>query len=240
MNLRADLHLHSCLSPCGSLRLSPSRIVRRARETGLEAIALTDHNTARHVPLTARLCREAGLVFVRGLEAHSSEEIHVLCLFEQEDAALEFGQFLYAHLPPVRCIPEKMGDQVIVNEAEEILETLDRYLVNATDLTLTEIVERAHQMGGLAIPAHVDRPSSGLLGRLGFLPPLPCPTLEVSARYDRKRDPSGLAAHHRLITGSDAHEWEDIGNVFTNIEVRTRTTGALIEALRCEGRTSVG
>lgn len=234
MNLRADLHIHTCLSACGSLRMSPARIVRRAQAAGLDAIAVTDHNSARHVPLADRLCREAGLVLVPGLEAHTSEEIHVLCLFETAEAALAFGEVLYERLPPVRCVPEKMGDQVVVNEREEILETVERYLVNATNWTLTEMIEEVRAAGGLAVPAHADRPSSGVFGRLGFLPPLPCPTIEVSPRYDVEKDPAGLSARHRLMTGSDAHEPDQIGGAFTRIPVAERTARAILDALRSD------
>lgn len=238
MNLRADLHIHTCLSACGSLRMSPGRVVRRALAAGLDAIAVTDHNSARHVPLAERLCRETGLVLVPGLEAHTSEEIHVLCLFETVEAVLAFGDVLYDRLPPVRCVPEKMGDQVVVNEREEILETVDRYLVNATSWTLTEMIEETRAAGGLAIPAHVDRLSGGVLGKLGFLPPLPCPTLEVSPRYDRARDLSGLSAGHRLISGSDAHEPDQIGGAFTVIQAETRSARAILEVLRSDPVTT--
>jgi len=232
MILRADLHVHSCLSPCGSLRLSPREIARRARAAGLDAVALTDHNTARQIPAVAHCCRAAGLLFVPGIEAHTSEEIHVLCLFERDDDAVAFGDYLYGRLPPVACMPEKMGDQVVVNDAGEILGALDRFLTNATDLTLTELVEQTAAAGGLAIPAHVDRPSGGLLERLGFVPPLPFPTLEVSPRYDLGRDPLGLAGRHRLVTGSDAHAPEDIGRACARLEVAERSVRGILDALR--------
>ncbi len=232
MKIRADLHVHSCLSPCGSLRLSPREIARRARAAGLDAIALTDHNTALQVPAVARCCRDEGLICVPGIEAHTSEEIHVLCFFDHEATALAFGKEVYDRLPPVVCVPEKMGDQVAANEAGEIVETVERFLANATGWTLTELVERVNALGGLAAPAHVDRPSSGLLGRLGFVPPLPFPVLEVSPRYDRERDPEGLAPTYRLIAGSDAHEPEDIGRVSEAIEVAERSARGILDALR--------
>lgn len=232
MRIAADLHVHSCLSPCGSLRLSPREIARRARAAGLEAIALTDHNTALQVPAVERCCAAEGVLCVPGVEACTSEEIHVLCLFERAADAVAFGERLYERLPRVRCQPEKMGDQVISDEAGEIVGSLDYYLANATDWTLTELVEQAIASGGLAIPAHVDRPAGGLLPRLGFVPPLPFPTLEISRHYDRSRDPLGLSARHRLITGSDAHEPEEIGAARTELDVDERTVGALLNRLR--------
>lgn len=236
MRIAVDLHVHSCLSPCGSLRLSPREIARRARAAGLDAIALTDHNTALQVPAVARCCDAEGVLCVPGIEACSSEEIHVLCLFESASDAVAFGERLYARLPRVRCQPEKMGDQVISDEAGEIVGILDYYLANATNWTLTELVEQTNAAGGLAIPAHVDRPAGGLLALLGFVPPLPFPTLEVSRYYDRRRDPHGLSVRYRLITGSDAHEPEEIGTVQTELDVEERTVGALLHRLRSAAR----
>ncbi len=232
MKIRADLHVHSCLSPCGSLRLSPREIARCARTAGLDAIALTDHNTARQAPAVGRCCRAEGLVFVPGLEAHTSEEIHVLCLFEREEDAVAMGDRLYRRLPPVRCLPRKMGDQVISDEEGVITGTLDLFLANATNLTLTELVEWTVKSGGLAVPAHVDRPAGGLLERLGFIPSLPHPVLEVSPRYDRERDPLHLAEHYRLLIGSDAHAPEDIGRCCTTLDVTARTARGILDVLR--------
>ena len=234
MILRADLHVHSCLSPCGSLRLSPREIAQRAREIGLDAIALTDHNTARQAPAVGRCCRAEGLIFVPGVEAHTSEEIHVLCLFERTDFAVAFGRRLYRRLPPIRCVPAKMGDQVVSDEEGVIVGRLTRFLANATGWTLSELVEQASSAGGLAIPAHVDRPAGGLLERLGYMPPLSFPTLEVSPRYDPRRDPLGLAGRHRLITGSDAHEPEDIGRASVRLEVAERSVRGILDALRAD------
>lgn len=234
MILRADLHVHSCLSPCGSLRLSPREIARRARAAGLDAIALTDHNTARQAPAVGRCCRAAGLILVPGVEAHTSEEIHVLCLFERDDDAVAFGRRLYRRLPPIRCVLAKMGDQVISDDEGVIVGRLTRFLANATNWTLSELVKQASSAGGLAIPAHVDRPAGGLLARLGFVPPLSFPALEVSPHYDRRRDPLGLAGRHQLITGSDAHEPEDIGRASVQLEVAERSVRGVLDALRAE------
>jgi hypothetical protein len=168
---KADLHLHSCLSPCGDLESSPSLIAATARERGLDLIALTDHNSALNTPAFAVGCEREGIAAVFGMEATCAEEAHCLCLFASVEAALEFGSLLYERLVTVHNVPERWGDQVYVNADDEIEGEVEKLLISATDLALDEMERLVHGRGGLFIPAHVDRSAFSLMSQLGFVPP---------------------------------------------------------------------
>lgn len=213
--IRADLHIHSCLSPCGSLDMSPSAIVHAARHAGLDMIAVTDHNSSRNSAVVARLAKQAGLACWHGLEACTVEEIHVVCLFPRLDEAIELSTYLRERLPPVPWVEGKMGDQVIVNEQEEIEEWETLFLGSGARITLTELGERVLAAGGWFIPAHVDRPVNSLLSQLGRVPDFPFSALEVSPAYDLAKDPERLADRFPLVGHSDAHHLEDIGRRWT-------------------------
>ncbi len=90
----SDLHIHSVLSPCGSLSISPRAIVKRALELGLDLIALTDHNSVGNCEVLASCVEKEGdrLEAFYGLEAQTREEVHVICLFDNVHQTKEFGR----------------------------------------------------------------------------------------------------------------------------------------------------
>lgn len=230
MKFSCDFHLHSCLSPCGSLDSSPSAIARAAKIAGLDAIALTDHNSALNTPAFAACCRREGLLALYGMEICTVEEIHVLALFETPEAALGFGTHLFDHLPDFRNIPEKLGDQAVVDEHDNVLELVERYLGNATDLPLSQLPGLIAAHGGLFLPAHIDRLSCGVLAQLGTLPPECGPILEVT-RHRLREMQAAYGDTHTLVTFSDAHHPADIGRAATLIEADAFTLPALRAAL---------
>lgn len=226
MLLVADFHNHSCLSPCGSLELSPAVLVARAWERGVRVLALSDHNTARNTPAFEALCRRAGLVPLCGVEVTTQEELHCLCLFPDAVRALEFGAFIEEHLAKVTNRPEKWGDQVVVDERENVVEEVPFYLGTATDLPLTDLGNYCLSAGGLFIPAHIDRASQSVKSQLGYLPDLPYSALEVrqdAAGFDTRGCP--------LVKGSDAHYPDDVGNRTCQVEASRLDFEAVREAL---------
>ena len=230
MKFLCDFHLHSCLSPCGSLDSSPSSIARAAKAAGLDAVALTDHNSALNTPAFAACCRRENLHALYGMEICTTEEIHCLALFETPEAALGFGTHLYDHLPDFRNIPAKLGDQPVVDENDVILELVERYLGNSTDIPFSHLPGLVAAHGGLFIPAHIDRASSGVLAQLGSLPPESGPILEVTRHHLRDMQ-AAYDATHTLVTFSDAHHPCDIGRAATLIEAESFSLHALREAL---------
>ena len=206
MVVRADLHNHSCLSPCGSLEMSPSVLVRGAREAGIGLVALTDHNSARNTPAFRDCARREGLSALYGMEATSAEEVHVLCLFSTVEEALDFSEYIEGLLPPLPYDPEKLGDQAVVDADENILELLPLYLGAALELGYDELCSEADRRGALVIPAHIDRPAYGAIAQLGFLPDGPY------AAVESMRQPApGEARGYPVVSGSDAHYPENIG-----------------------------
>lgn len=205
MTVRADLHNHSCLSPCGDLYASPSAMARTARERGITLMALTDHNSARNAAAFAEACRREGLMALFGTETTSREEVHMLSLFATVPEAEDWGSWIYQRLPDFHHDPDRFGDQVVVDADENILDFEPRYLIPAIDASIDEIRQETLERGGLIIPAHIDRTTNSMLSQLGFLPDLRFSALEIT-RWPPAADPQG----HALICDSDAHFVDDV------------------------------
>jgi len=206
MFVGCDFHNHSCLSPCGSLEQSPAVLARLARERGLELVALTDHNSALNGPAFAVCAAREGISALFGMEATSAEEVHVLCLFADLDAALDFGRHIASLLPRLPYEPGLLGDQVVVDADENVLDLPDVYLGAALELGFGELCQEAVARGALVIPAHIDRPMFGAISQLGFLPAGPYSAVETIHPI------SGRASGgYTVITGSDAHYPEHVG-----------------------------
>jgi len=209
--LLADLHSHSCLSPCGSLELSPRRLLELAAARGIQVMALTDHNSALNCRAFARLCPGFGIIPVFGIEATTSEEIHALCLFAELEACLAFGEFAYAALAPFPNNPEKGGDQVYVDEYDNIEGEAEKYLLGPLALSIEDIGAKAAEYSGLVVPAHVDRPAFSMCSQLGAVTRGPWAALEC-VRIPPAFAGSPLGAlGYPLITSSDAHCPEHVG-----------------------------
>ncbi|TVQ38757.1 MAG: PHP domain-containing protein [Spirochaetaceae bacterium] len=223
---RADLHLHSCLSPCGDLECSPSAIAVTAKQRGLDLVALADHNSALNCPAFAEACRREGVAALYGIEATSREEVHLLCLFATVEQALDAGELFYRALADVQNIPAKLGDQVYVDVDENILGAVEKHLVGALDYSVDEICEAVNSRGGLFIPAHIDRSVNSMGSQLGFLPHAPYAAVEVT------RSPCPLDTHdYTRICNSDAHFLDDIAMRWFAYEAETVSFAALRDAL---------
>ena len=178
---RVDLHLHTCLSPCGSLEMSPQRIVETALERGLDAIAVTDHNSTLQCPEIQALGEERGLMVFAGAEVTTREEAHCVALFADDRTRAAFQMYLDDYLPPVPNDPERFGDQVWVNARNEIVGEAPYLLISALDRSVEQIAAVVHRLGGLFIAAHVERPSFSLISQLGFIV-LRCRWMQSSSR----------------------------------------------------------
>jgi PHP family Zn ribbon phosphoesterase len=214
MHYRADFHIHSCLSPCGSLEMSPSAIVQQAREAGLNAIALSDHNCTFNLPAFDAVCRESKMTCLYGIEVTSVEEAHMLCLFDELDAAMELGRRVYDSLPDIKNRPERFGDQAIVDEQEDILGFAEKYLISASAFDVTSLLDQVHALGGLFVPAHIDRQVFGIIAQLGFLPDEAFDAVELTPRGNPK-----LAGKYPILRNSDAHQLSAIGSGCTEFEL---------------------
>jgi hypothetical protein len=205
MALLTDLHNHSCLSPCGSLDLSPRTLAALAAARGIKVLALTDHNSCLNCPAFAKLCPPLGILPIFGMEATTQEEIHVLCLFTDLEAALDFGEYAYRLIIPFPNDPEKTGDQVYVDEEDNIEGEVEYFLPSALDLSVDAIGGKAAEYGGITIPAHIDRPAFSMTSQLGVVVPGPWAALEC-IRLPPQVDTLG----YPLTTSSDAHYPEHV------------------------------
>lgn len=213
MTVRADLHNHSCLSPCGDLDNSPLRLAKEAAKQGITMLALTDHNSAANCPAFADACNRYQIVPVFGTETTSAEEIHVLSLFGDLAAALDWSAWVYERLPDFKHSQENFGEQLIVDVDETILAIEERYLIPGISATLDEIAMETLRRGGLVIPAHIDRTAHSIASQLGFLPDTRFSALEITQLPITMNRPG-----HPCITSSDAHRPEEIGRRWISFE----------------------
>jgi PHP family Zn ribbon phosphoesterase len=221
----ADLHIHTCLSPCSDWEMSPKKIVGKSIEKQLDIIAICDHNSAENVQAVKRLGEKRGLCVLPGMEICSREEVHMLGIFNTVEQAQAMQEFVYAHLPGENQA-EVFGYQVIANEKDEVCGEVSRLLIGASRLSLQDIVVKIHKLGGLSIASHVDRPSFGIIGQLGFIPEdLSLDGLEVSYRVPlnevRKKVPGVM--NFPCISSSDAHFLDDIGKIKTVLTLAAPT-----------------
>jgi len=235
LNVTADLHIHTALSPCGSLEMSPRAVAASARSIGLDMIAVTDHNSMANVEATVEAGRREGVVVIPGMEVQTAEGVHVLCYFPDCDVARSCYEGIYPHLPDIANNADFFGDQVVVDIDDNVIGFEPRVLLNSLDLSIDELVAGVRAIGGEVIPAHVECNGFGLLPHLGLVPPnLDLSVLEIAwphSREDVIRDYPDLAGFS-LVSHSDAHYLRDIGRAAMRMEMAERSFSALFKAYR--------
>ncbi|MFA5554929.1 MAG: PHP domain-containing protein [Phycisphaerae bacterium] len=214
----ADLHIHTCLSPCGDLDMSPRNIIRFAKEKGLHIIAITDHNSTRNVRVCVEIGRREGIFVIPGCEVNTEEEVHCLCYFPHLQAMELFQHYLDERMTDILNDPDYFGYQVAVDENDVVIYEEKRSLFMGIDDGIEAVEKEVHKLGGLFVPAHIDRQKNGVLSQLGFIPvDLICEALEIS----RRTTPEAFLkiypelAEKRFLQSSDAHYPEDIGSAHT-------------------------
>lgn len=176
----ADLHMHSCLSPCADLSMSPKNIVKYASLRGLSTIALTDHNSAKNCPAFKFECEKANITPLFGLEVNTKEEAHVLCITDELNRALSFDEVISEKIQKVDNNPVVFGDQPVLNNLEEVLYQVPYYLGMAVDISIDALFNYLDENHWLIIPSHVNRQNHSVISQLGFIPDLPFDAVEVS------------------------------------------------------------
>jgi len=233
--IKADLHVHTCLSPCSGLDMSPREVVSAALQKGLDLIGICDHNSAENVLAVKKAGLRNGLMVLGGMEVASSEEAHILVFFEDDDDLLKFQEFIYRHQSGTND-EHAFGQQVIADDEDGVTGFCDRLLIGATTLPAAAIVAAAHAAKGesLVIAAHVDRQSFSIIGQLGFIPPqLALDAVEISEHMtvaeaaDRFPD----CRKYPVITSSDAHGLGDIGKRVTCFTIENGTVEEIKKAL---------
>lgn len=229
---RADLHIHTCLSPCAELEMSPRNIAKEAQRKGLQIIGICDHNSAENVPAVAKVAAHEGIEVLGGMEVTTREEVHILALFGSEDKLFKLQEIVHENLHGTN--DEKLyGDQVVANELDEVIGFSRKLLIGSTDITVDKLVELIHELDGLAIAAHVDREGFGIIGQLGFIPRgLALDALELADPSSRDSIDPGRALP--FVSFSDAHTLERIGKRWTNFLMNDVSIGELRKCFRGE------
>jgi PHP family Zn ribbon phosphoesterase len=228
---RADLHVHTCLSPCAELDMSPRAIVRQARERDIDILGICDHNSAENVPALRDAGQPLRISVLAGMEITSQEEVHVLGLFDDIESAMALQAIVYAHLEGEND-PEAFGLQVVVNPDGEVLRFNPRLLIGASSLPLDRVVALVHEFDGLAIASHVDREGFSLIGQLGFVPDnLPIDALEFSPAMSREAALDRFGPRRPLVSASDAHRLDEVGRASTSFWMADGTVQEIRKAL---------
>ncbi len=211
---KADLHIHSVLSPCGGLEMSPKSLIQRLKELKIEWIAITDHNSLANCPAYAKVATDNNIAFTYGVEIQTTEEIHLLAYFDDAELAMEFNSVLYSALPRILNDPEFFGDQVVIDAEENIIRLEDKALSNSVIWTLEEAKQEVEAFGGFCVPAHIDAEANSIINQIGFMPKeLSFPLLSITSGLIIK---DYLKLHPDMsessfLRVSDAHYLTDLG-----------------------------
>ena len=230
-----DLHLHSCLSPCGDDDMTPANIAGMASIKGLDVIALTDHNSCRNCPAAMAHGRDYGVIVIPGMELCTSEEVHIICLFPALENALAFDEYVYEHMLPIKNKEDIFGKQQIVDENDEVTGTVENLLINATDIAFDDAFSLAASYGGIAYPAHVDKTSTSVLSNLGFVPPdstFTCAEFHDLKNLHRIQKEHPYFLQCNIISSSDAHYLEDIREPEYQIISESREIPDILKAIQ--------
>jgi PHP family Zn ribbon phosphoesterase len=227
--MRFDLHIHSCLSPCAALEMSPSQIVGRAAAAGMDGIALTDHQSARNCPAIAECARRSGIGCLFGMEIQTAEEVHTVALFDTVEQSLAFTDWVYEAMPKRVNDPETFGDQPVVTWDDDIVELEWRILAMGCRRTIPQAAAKIRELGGLYIAAHIDRPNYSVISGLGAIPDGCFDAVELSRTADETlwlQKSGGYA----VTRSSDAHNLDDVARVWTQAPLKEFSVAALKEA----------
>lgn len=239
MRVYYDLHIHSCLSPCGDDDMTPWNLVNMAKILGLDMIAVTDHNSCGNCRSAIKVGKTAGITVVPGMEICTAEEIHCLCLFDDIDKAEAFGNFVKNTMPPVKNREEIFGRQLFMDEADGILGKEEILLTAACSIGIDSLPGIVKEYGGVCLPAHIDRESYSVLSSLGDFPPeLEVNAFELTPKADEKEyfDSYDFLTGKKLIRNSDAHYLENMRERDFYLELEENSASALIEYLKKEGK----
>ena len=209
-----DLHNHSCLSPCADNDSTPNNIAGMAYLSGLNIVALTDHNTAKNCPAFFEAAKRYGIIPVAGVELTTSEDIHLVCLFEKLHSALEFDAFLQSKRVLIKNREEIFGEQLILDGEDNVTGKEEHLLSNATTVSVEDACDLVASFGGVCYPAHVDREANGIIAVLGTIPenlPFRCVEFHLADKIDEYTDKYPITGK-TIIVSSDSHCLTDIND----------------------------
>ncbi|MCL0095001.1 PHP domain-containing protein [Dehalococcoidia bacterium] len=230
------MHIHTVLSPCAEVEMIPPLIIRRAQELGLGVIGIMDHNSAENVAAVIEAAEGSGVAVLPGIEVQTREEVHLVTLFDTAQQALTWQTEVFDHLPDLKNDEDHFGAQFVVDATGEYVRRNERFLLTSTDMSLEMVVARVQVLGGLVLPAHVDRPAFSLIANLGFVPPdLDVPAVEIfrSSQEAEVRQRFPQIMGFALVCNGDAHRLNEM-MARTIFKIAAPTVAELVLALRGE------
>lgn len=238
-NFRADLHIHTVLSPCADVEMIPPLIVESALDHGIQLIAITDHNSSANFAAVQNAAKNTSLQVFPGMELQTREEVHTLCLFDSIDQLNQFQKIVDQSMPNLQNDPEHFGEQFVVDETGDFIRREDRLLISSSSLSLKDAWQHVSRLGGIFIPAHVNRKAFGLLENLGFMPTdIKVDAVEVSRHVGvvEASQKFPQLKGYPIIQNGDVHRLDEfLGSMW--LEIAEATVTEIKKALqRIDGR----
>ncbi|TCT13806.1 hypothetical protein EDC18_10841 [Natranaerovirga pectinivora] len=231
MLLKYDLHIHTALSPCCHNDMTPNNIIRMAFLNNLKIIGITDHNSCENVKAVMDLGKEYSILTVPGMEIETKEEIHVLCFFSNLHNVYNMQKYIQDHMTVNQNNPKLLGEQLIFDKYDNIIKTEKRLLLTATGLSINKIYLKTTELGGVMVPAHIDRPSYSIISNLGLIPEdLNIKNLEISRHVTREAYIEKYK-NYNILQSSDAHELGYIGICEGVLDIEEFTIESIINQL---------
>lgn len=237
---RADLHVHTVLSPCAEVEMIPPLIVETALDMGISLIAITDHNATANINAVQKAAIGTPLAVLPGMELQTKEDVHFLCLFDRTDQIDVFQQIINSTLPNLRNNDEAFGAQFVVDESGDFIRNEERLLATSSSLTVNDAFKIVSELGGLFIPAHINRKTFGLIENLGFIPPdIPFVAVEISRHItpDEARLKFPSVKKIPIIQNGDVHRLDEFLGTL-HLLIKEPTIAEIILALRGESGRS--
>ncbi len=235
MRVYYDLHLHTCLSPCGDGDMTPWNTVNMAKLLGLDMIAVTDHNSCGNCRSAMKVGEKIGITVVPGMELCTAEEVHCICLFDNIDRAEDFSNFIKGTMPPIKNREEIFGSQLLMDDADGIAGKEEILLTVASGISIDSLPELVKEYGGVCFPAHIDRESYSILSSLGDFPPeLKVNAFELTLRADERYYLENYEniSGKKLIRSSDAHYLTNMREKEFYLDLEENSASCLIEYLK--------
>ncbi len=215
-HFRTELHVHTVLSPCAEVEMIPPLIVQQAIENGIDIIAITDHNSTANIQAVQKAAQGTNLIVLPGMELQTVEEVHSLCIFEDTFRSELFQKIVSQALPPLKNQPEHFGEQFVVDETGDFIRREEQLLILSANLTLSQAWRFVNELGGIFIPAHVNRKAFGMLENLGFIPQdIPLHAVEISRHLNSKEAVEKFPQlfGYTLLKGGDAHRLDELAGL---------------------------
>ena len=231
-----DLHIHSCLSPCGSDDSTPANIVGMAIVAGLDAIAITDHNSCLNVSAAMELGEAYGVTVIPGMELTTAEEVHVLSYIKEMEKAMAVSRYVYENTPSIQKKPEFFGHQLVVDSDDNVIREENQLLTVASNISFDYVQRILNDYDGLMVPAHINKATTSLLSNLGMLPENPDFTaveIQTTDKIPELTENYPYLQKCHILTSSDAHYLKDIQDPVHVLHAEENTAESIVDALSC-------